>query len=195
MTEQDKSEGFDSCDRPSNLAWIGFESSIFHPGWPWNLMDDLEKTIGHLSHTTSSFVNHFKATDELKLESKSAVFFCPRDVEIRRMTLKNKRASVLRYLKLWASFRSHLWIQTGVTVQWRPIWVKVDNLLSHVILKFDEWPWKAIGHLFNATRNLKHHFVAIGEVKLELPSVRKPPIWVKTGDFLSRVTLKFDEWP
>ena len=29
--EQGKSEGFDSCDRPSNLTQIGFKSSIFHP--------------------------------------------------------------------------------------------------------------------------------------------------------------------
>ena len=30
-TKQDKSEGFDSCDRPSNLTQIGFKSSIFQP--------------------------------------------------------------------------------------------------------------------------------------------------------------------
>ena len=36
--------------------------------WPWNLMDDLQKTIGHLFCATSSFVNHFKATGEFKLE-------------------------------------------------------------------------------------------------------------------------------
>ena len=41
--KQGKSEGFDSCDRPSNLTQIGFESSIFQPMWPRNLMDDPEK--------------------------------------------------------------------------------------------------------------------------------------------------------
>ena len=41
--KQGKSEGFDSCDWPSNLTQIGFESSIFHPVWPLNLMDDPEK--------------------------------------------------------------------------------------------------------------------------------------------------------
>ena len=29
--EQGKSEGFDSCDQPSNLTQIGFKSSIFQP--------------------------------------------------------------------------------------------------------------------------------------------------------------------
>ena len=41
--QQGKSEGFDSCDRPSNLTQIGFKSSIFQPLWPWNLMDDPKK--------------------------------------------------------------------------------------------------------------------------------------------------------
>ena len=39
--EQGKSEGFDSCDRPSNLTTIGFKPSMFQPMWPWNLTDDL----------------------------------------------------------------------------------------------------------------------------------------------------------
>ena len=39
-----------------------------------------------------------------------------------------------------------------------------------VTLKFDEWPSKTIGHLFYATSSFVHHFVAIGEFKLELQS-------------------------
>ena len=34
----------------------------------------------------------------------------------------------------------------------------------------DEWPWKTIEHLFYATSSSMHHFVAIGEFKLELQS-------------------------
>ena len=41
--EQGKSEGFDNCNWPSNLAQTGFKSLIFQPVWPWNLMDNLEK--------------------------------------------------------------------------------------------------------------------------------------------------------
>ena len=37
-------------------------------------------------------------------------------------------------------------------------------------LKFDGWPSKTIGHLFYATSSFVHHFVAIGEFKLELQS-------------------------
>ena len=37
--------------------------------------------------------------------------------------------------KLCASFRSHLWIQTGVTVRKRPIWVMIDDFCP-------VWPWQ-----------------------------------------------------
>ena len=97
-------------------------------------------------------------------------FLEPCDLEIWRMTLKNNRAPPLCYFKLYASFRSHRWIQAGVTVRKRPIWVKIDDFFSRVTLQFDVWPWKTIGHLFYATSSFVHHFVAIGDFKLELQS-------------------------
>ena len=92
------------------------------------------------------------------------------DLVIGRMTLKNKRAPLLYYLMLCAAFRSHWWIQTGVTVRKHPIWVKFDNFWSRVTLKFNGWPWKTIGHLFYATSSFVQHFIPIGEFKLELQS-------------------------
>ena len=94
----------------------------------------------------------------------------PCDLAIWRMTLKNNRAPLLCHFKLYASFHSHRWIQAGVTVQKRPIWVKIINFFSRVTLQFDVWPWKTIGHLFYATSSFVHHFVAIGDFKLELQS-------------------------
>ena len=44
------------------------------------------------------------------------------------------------------------------------------QFFSHVTLKFDGRPWKTIGHLFSATSSFVQHFVAIGELKLELQS-------------------------
>ena len=90
------------------------------------------------------------------------------------MTLKNNRAPLLCYFKLFASFRSHWWIQTGVTVWKRWIWVNIDAFLSRLTLKFDGWPSKTIGHLFSATSSFMHHFVAIGVFKLELHSPEMP---------------------
>ena len=72
--KQGKSEGFDSCDRPSNL----------------------------------------------KLDSNRQ-FFRPCDREIWRMTLQYNRAPLLCYFKLCASFCSHWWIKTSITVRKRPI--------------------------------------------------------------------------
>ena len=122
--KQGKSEGFDSCDRPSNLAQIWSKSSIFQPVWPWNLW----------------------------------------------MTLENNRALLLYYIKLCASFQIHRWIETEVTVRKHSIRVKIGDFLSCVTLKFDGWPWKTIGHLFNTTPSFEHHFKSIGAFKLELQS-------------------------
>ena len=118
--------------------------------WPW-------KTIRHFFYAASSFAHHFIAISLYKLElqsgnakfgSKSGIFFVPCDLEIWQMTLKNNKAPLLCYFKLCASFQSHGWIQTGVTVRKCPIWVKIDNFFSRVTLKFDGWPWKTIGNLF-----------------------------------------------
>ena len=97
-------------------------------------------------------------------------FLEPCDLEIWRMTLKKNRAPLLYYFKLYASFRSHLWIQSGAKVRKRQIWVKIDDFFSRVTVPFDVWPWKTIGHLFYATSSFVDHFVAISDFKLELQS-------------------------
>ena len=55
-------------------------------------------------------------------------------------------------------------------VRKRPIWVKIGDVLYRVTLKFDRWPWKTIGHLSFAVSSCVQHFIAIGELKLELQS-------------------------
>ena len=70
-------------------------------------------------NSMSTFVHHFIAIGEFKLElqsgnaqfgSKSAIFFVPSDLEIWHMTLKINRAPLLYYIRLCASFQSHRWI-------------------------------------------------------------------------------------
>ena len=114
-------------------------------------------------------------------------FLEPCDLEIWRMTLKKNRAHLLCYIKLYASFRSHRWIQAGATVRKRPIWVKIDDFLSRVTLPFDAWPWKTIGHLFYATSSFVDHFVAISDFKLELQS--------GNAQFGSNSTIFWAVWP
>ena len=120
--------------------------------------------------------------------------FVPRDLEIWRMTLENNRASLLCCFKFCATFHSHRWIQTGVTVRKLPIWVKFDDFCSRVTLKFDRWHWGTTGHLFYATPSFVHPLVAICEFKLELQS-GNAQFGSKSTIFFSRVTLKFDAWP
>ena len=143
------------------------------------------------------------------------------------MTSKNNRAPLLCYFKLCASFHSHWWFQTGVTV-----WKQLSWVLTSVTLTFHLWPWAFAWTLLlslvitpenfmmirwwehsekgvtdgqtenticraawsHATSSFVHHFVAIGEFKLELQS-GNPQFGSKSMIFFSRVTLQFDGWP
>ena len=53
-------------------------------------------------------------------------FFVPCGREILWMTFKNNRTPLLSCFKICASFHSHQWILTGVTVRKHPIWAKID---------------------------------------------------------------------
>ena len=103
------------------------------------------------------------------------------------MTFKNNRAPLLCYFKLCAAFRSHCWIQTGVTVRKCPIWVKLENFKRRATLKFDRWPCKTIGHLFYATSSFVHHFIPIDEFKFQLQS--------GNAQFGSKSTIFLAVWP
>ena len=50
---------------------IRVKIGIFCRVQPWNLADDLEKTMGHLSYAASSFVHHFIAIGGFKVELQS----------------------------------------------------------------------------------------------------------------------------
>ena len=64
-------------------------------------------------------------------------FFVPCNLEVWQMTFKNYRAPLLYQFKLYSSFHSHLWIQTGVTVR------KQQNLVKSCfdLCDLDLWPW------------------------------------------------------
>ena len=101
-------------------------------GCPW-------KTIGHLFDVAESFVHHFTAISEFKLElqsgnaqsgSNSTIF---KAVQPWNSTDdQNNRAHLLCYFKLCASFHTHWWSQIWVPVRKRPIRVKSDDCLSRV---------------------------------------------------------------
>ena len=70
--KQGKSEGYESCDRPivrKRPIWVKIGDvlsrvTLKFDGWPC-------KTIGHLSFAVTSFVQHFIAIGEFKLELQS----------------------------------------------------------------------------------------------------------------------------
>ena len=118
-------------------------------------------------------------------------FFVLRDLEIWWMILENNRTLLQYHIKLCESFQIQQWIETGVTVQKRRIWVKIGYFLSPVTLKFDGWPWKTIGHLFYTMLSFVHHFIAIGEFKLKLQT-GNAQFGSKLVTILSHVSLEFD---
>ena len=110
-----------------------------------------------------------------------------------RMPLKNKRAPLLCYFKLFASFRNHWWIQTWDTVRKLSIWVPIKDLFSRVTLQIDRWPWKngasLVCYFKRCASFCSYWWLQTGV------TVRERLIWVKISDYFSRVTLQFDGWP
>ena len=116
--------------RPIRVKFDNFFScmTLRFDVWLWN-------TIGHLFHATSSFLNYLVAIVELKFELQSGNAEFGSNSTIFRVVwplnliddLENNRAALQCYFKLCASFCSHWWIQTCVTVRKRPIWVKFGD--------------------------------------------------------------------
>ena len=110
--------------------WVKFGAM-----WPWNLTDDLAKQKGTsvcYFKLCASFCSHWWIKTWVTVRKrpiwvKFDEILGPCDLEIWRMTLQNKTAPLLCYFKLCASFCSHWWIKTWVTVRKRPIWVKLNN--------------------------------------------------------------------
>ena len=130
----------------SRNAQFGSKSTIFCPVWPWNLTDDLENNRtpllcyfmicapfhSHLWNQTGVTVR------KRPIRVKIGDFFPVRPWNLTN-DLKNNRAPLLCHCKLCASFRSHVWIQTGVIVRKRQIGTKF--VLTSVTLTFGLWTW------------------------------------------------------
>ena len=121
-----KSEGFDSCDQPSNLTQIGLKLSILMFWWMTTFV-----LYQALCIIPNPLVNsNWSYSPETLNSGQNQLFFVPCDLEIWQMTLKNNRAPLLCCFKLCALFQSHQWIQTWVTVQKRSIRFKISDFFS-----------------------------------------------------------------
>ena len=179
VQKQGKSEGFDSCDRPSNLTQTGFQIVDFSARVILKFDEWPRKIIGHLFYTTKSFVHHFKSINEFKLELQAGKrsTWVKIDDFFSRVTLKfdgwpSKIIGHLFYAT--SSFVHHF-----VAIDEFKLELQSGNAQfgSKSTIFLAVWPWnlrddleKPIGHLFYAISSFVHHFVAIGECKLELQS-------------------------
>ena len=148
---------FDPCDL--EIWWMSSENNRSHLPYHFKLSASFSN---HLWIQTGVIV--MKRSIRVKIVDLSG----PCDLEIWQITSKNKRAPLLCHFKRCALFRSHLWIQTGVTVRKRSIGIKIVDFSAPVTLKFDSRRWETIGHLSCASLNCVHHFVAICEFQMEL---------------------------
>ena len=113
-------------------------------------------------------------------------FLEPCELEIWRMTLKDNGTPLLCYIKLCAAFHSHWWIQTGVIVRKRPIWVKYDNFLEPCDLEI--WLMTLKNNRTPLLSNIKLYVSLHHHIWFQTGvTARKRLSWVVTS-----VTLNFD---
>ena len=165
-------------------------------GWP-------RKTIEHFFYTTPSFVHHFKAIGEAKLElqsgnaqvgSKLVTFLSCGTLKFDGWSWKSighlfyTTLSCVHHFTGMGEFKLEL--QSG-NPKFRS---KSAIFFSRVTLKFEGCPLKPEGHLPYPSSSFVHNFVPIGESKLELQS-GNAQFESKSMIFFSRVTLEFHGWP
>ena len=147
-------------------------------GWPW-------KTIGHPFYATSSFVHHFIAISELELE-----------LEFGNAQFGSKSASVTLKFSGWPwetighlSYANSSFVHHFIAISEFKLELESGNAQfgSKSAIFWPLWPWNLRDDLEQGKSE--------GFESCDRPIVRKRPIWVKIGDVLSRVTLKFDGWP
>ena len=129
--------------------WLSFE----HYNWPYHSWDKAVSEFWHWKVKVNIMVV-VKGQGQIVSSVSNLHFFIPEIQLFQNLTL-NK-----------ANLRD-LIAATGLVIS---NWIQIVNFSTRVTVKFDGWPCKTIGHLFYATSSFVHHFVAIGEFKLELQS-------------------------
>ena len=148
-------------------------------------------------------LHYFKAIGEFKLELESWSaqfgsrfrFFVPCDLEIRWMTLTNNRTiaylffttlSFVHHFKAIGKFKLQLESRNAQFVSKFGIFGPCELEIWGVTMKNNRVPLQC--HFKLCASLHSHHGILTGV------TVRKRQIRVKIGNFLSRVTLKFDGW-
>ena len=198
LDKQGKSEGFDSCDRPSNLTETGFKSLIFQPC-------DLKIWLMTSKNYRTPLLHYINlcASSQTPRWIRTAVAVRKRSIRVKIgdflpwVTLKfngwpKKTIVILFYVRL--SFVHHfkaigelkLKLQSG-NAQFRLKWAifaPCDLKIWWITLKNDRAPLLCCFKLCASFHSYRWIQTKV--------TVRKRLIRVKIGDLLSRVTSKFD---
>ena len=136
------------------------------------------KTIGNLFHAPRSYVCHFIAIHELKIElpsgnaqiiAESSVFHPVWPWNLTNDLGKQLGTSSMLLQALCVISKPSVnsnWSYSPKTLNLGQNW----QFLSSVTLKLDKWPWKTLGHRFYTTLSFVCHFKTISEFKLKLQS-------------------------
>ena len=140
-------------------------------GWPW-------KTIQHLLYTTGSFVHHFIAICEFKMELKSgnaqfgskSAIFCTVWRHNFTDDLANSMTPILCYFKFVHYFIAIC--ELKMELQSRNTLFGSKSMISFILcdLQISQITMKNNRHLCYVTSSFVQHFIAIGEFKWELQS-------------------------
>ena len=144
------------------------------------------RNIHHCYYNNANLWDFISANNLTEIGFKSSIFLPVWSWNLMDNP-ENNRAHLLCYFKLCAAFLSDWWIQTGVTVRKRPIWVKIDDF------------WEP--------RDLEIWHMTLKNDKADLPSYFKlctafrSPWWIRTGvtvrssEFGSHSTVFLAVWP
>ena len=100
------------------------------------------------------------------------------DLEILQMSSKKYRTPLLFPFKLCALFRSHIWVQTKVTVRGAKFGSKSSIFIARVTMTMDSWTRKSIGNIFCAISSCGYHFIAM---------------WILTGVMVQKIAWWHDD--
>ena len=153
----------------------------------WMTLENSRAPLLYYIKLCLSFQIHWWIETEVTVRKRSirvkiGDFFVLCDLEIGWMTLENNRAPLLYYIKICASFQIHRWIQIGVTVRKRSIWVNIGNFfvpcdleIWRMTSKNNRAPLLCCFKLCASFHS--HQWIQTGV------RVRKRPILVKIDDF------------
>ena len=121
--------------RRKHSIW-GKIGDCFCPVWPWNLMDDLHKNMAPLPCCSKLFVSfHSHRWIHTGVTVRKHSIWVKISDLLSCVTWKFDRWpwKTIGHLffttpSFMHQFRSHWWIQTGVTVRKRPNWVEINDL-------------------------------------------------------------------